>query len=453
KNKFVVHEGVVFTNTSEAPIDMLVFRLFPNSFGEDVAKVHNVESHRGIAYQVFQGLLRVKLKQRLQMGDRIRLFIHYEAQIPEMPVTHGIPEQMNATHTGAFGHWGDSVNLGFWLPLLTHFDGEAFDQRPIPPNGEHAWHDPATFHVTLEVPEDLTVATTGIKLAESVEEGRKTAIYVAHGVREFAVHGAVGFENVETKVGETTVRVFFAPGDEQGAKEILKAGAAALGFYNESFGLYRHSELDIVRAKVNVALGTEYPGLVTISTAAPLGLETEWTTAHEVAHQWWYGEVGNDSRDAPWIDEALASYSAAMYLEHAHDEKLMQEGLRGGLKEAYGAMFAAKIDDRPANLPSEKYNLSEYGIIVYGRAAIFFDEMREELGREAFLASIKKYYSSNIGKSVTEEALLQAFRENAESPEKVDQLYQRWIVEANGFEDVLGKSAGKVRKFREELEK
>ena len=151
------------------------------------------------------------------------------------------------------------------------------------------------------------------------------------------------------------------------------------------------------------------------------------------------------------LDEALTSYSAALYLEHVYDEKLMQEGLRDGLREAYAAMFAAKIDDRPANLPAEKYSLAEYGTIVYGKAAIFFDELRAELGPEAFLKALQKYYSDNLGKSVTEEALLKAFRDQAESPEKVDELYRRWIVEANGFEDVLGKSAGKVKKFREDL--
>jgi hypothetical protein len=33
------------------------------------------------------------------------------------------------------------------------------------------------------------------------------------------------------------------------------------------------------------------------------------TTPHEVAHQWFYGLVGNDQGRDPWLDEGLASYA------------------------------------------------------------------------------------------------------------------------------------------------
>jgi aminopeptidase N len=35
----------------------------------------------------------------------------------------------------------------------------------------------------------------------------------------------------------------------------------------------------------------------------------KWTVAHEVAHQWWYGLVGNDQYAEPWLDESLATWS------------------------------------------------------------------------------------------------------------------------------------------------
>ena len=36
----------------------------------------------------------------------------------------------------------------------------------------------------------------------------------------------------------------------------------------------------------------------------------EFVVAHEVAHQWWHGLVGSDSRDHPYVDEALAQLVA-----------------------------------------------------------------------------------------------------------------------------------------------
>jgi len=36
---------------------------------------------------------------------------------------------------------------------------------------------------------------------------------------------------------------------------------------------------------------------------------------HEVAHQWWGHAVGPESYHDEWISEALASYSALLWLE------------------------------------------------------------------------------------------------------------------------------------------
>ena len=36
---------------------------------------------------------------------------------------------------------------------------------------------------------------------------------------------------------------------------------------------------------------------------------------HEIAHQWWYGLVGNNQIRTPWIDEGLAEYCTAVFFE------------------------------------------------------------------------------------------------------------------------------------------
>ena len=43
--------------------------------------------------------------------------------------------------------------------------------------------------------------------------------------------------------------------------------------------------------------------------------QLEFTVAHEVAHQYFAGLVGNDSRRFPSIDEPMAQYAAALVIE------------------------------------------------------------------------------------------------------------------------------------------
>jgi hypothetical protein len=54
--------------------------------------------------------------------------------------------------------------------------------------------------------------------------------------------------------------------------------------------------------------GIEYPGHV-MQGPGTLGS----ITSHEVAHQWFYGLVGNDQGSDPWLDEGLASWGEARY--------------------------------------------------------------------------------------------------------------------------------------------
>jgi aminopeptidase N len=51
---------------------------------------------------------------------------------------------------------------------------------------------------------------------------------------------------------------------------------------------------------------------------APEAPYFEWIVAHEVAHQWWYGLVGSDPVNEPWLDEGLTNYSITFYFEDVH---------------------------------------------------------------------------------------------------------------------------------------
>ena len=44
----------------------------------------------------------------------------------------------------------------------------------------------------------------------------------------------------------------------------------------------------------------EYPTIVFTNPSA---------IQHEVAHQWWYGIVGNDEFHDPWLDEGFATWT------------------------------------------------------------------------------------------------------------------------------------------------
>ena len=70
---------------------------------------------------------------------------------------------------------------------------------------------------------------------------------------------------------------------------------------------YPYPTLRVVQS--SGAYGMESPGMIWIPTGAPRA-NLRYLTAHETAHQWFYGIVGNDQARQPFADEAAADFVA-----------------------------------------------------------------------------------------------------------------------------------------------
>jgi aminopeptidase N len=145
----------------------------------------------------------------------------------------------------------------------------------------------------------------------------------------------------------------------------------------------------------------EYSGLVTISgyayetyTGAPTDLLVS-LTSHEVAHEWWYGAVGNDQVRSPWLDEALAKYSEVLYYERY-------------APSVVDWWWRAHIDywDPTAPLDSTLYDFSSTATFIhelYGRGARFIRDLRALMGDEGFFAFLQDYQRQGRGRLMTTE--------------------------------------------------
>ena len=96
--------------------------------------------------------------------------------------------------------------------------------------------------------------------------------------------------------------------------------------------------------------------------------------AHELAHQWWYGVVGNNQVKEPWLDEGLTTFSELLYM---HDQV-------GGSAEflVRAAKVSDEIHERRLPVTLYKYSDSIYGLMVYTRPAAMLWELMDEIGRE-----------------------------------------------------------------------
>jgi aminopeptidase N len=184
------------------------------------------------------------------------------------------------------------------------------------------------------------------------------------------------------------------PGNEVEGQVVLEAALEALGLFTELYGPYPYPELIVAQNGYYGAM--EYSGLVSMSGYAydryegKVGVLLVSLTAHEVAHQWWYGAVGNDQVHEPWLDESLATFSELLFYEQLHPEEVRW-------------WWSSHVDRwKPSGcLDSTIYDYPDtWSCIrnVYGQGVRFLRDLRALLGEETFFAFLQTYRARNEGR-------------------------------------------------------
>jgi hypothetical protein len=201
-----------------------------------------------------------------------------------------------------FGLVRDTVLLGNVIPVLAVRDQRGLHLEPYSRLGESFYSLAARWDAVLRLPRRLRAATTGATVAEDTAGGERTLRVSSAQARDFAL--AVGpLRVVRGSQGGVRVHVF-AGRRVRGSRGALRIARRALRLLGRRYGDYDSTELDVVlvRGGFGAGIGMEYPELVFSIPAADV-------ITHEVAHQWWYGLVGNNQYREPWLDESFAQYS------------------------------------------------------------------------------------------------------------------------------------------------
>ncbi len=214
--------------------------------------------------------------------------------------------------------------------------------------------------------------------------------------------------------------------------------------YSDRFGAYPYSDMDIVQAPLTYH-GMEFPGMNLIGgqTYNKFLQDLEMLTVHEVAHQWWYNQVGNDQVLTPWLDEGLAEFSTQYYYRDRWGDPTAEQ-----LQRTRWAAPVADAERRGKDAPIGKavteYE-NNYETMVYGKGALFFAALRDQLGPDAFDQLLRTYLERYRWKIATP-AEFQALAEEV-SGRDLDALFNEWVYGQDGTEQ-LGSS--QMRKSMEQ---
>ena len=388
-------ERLLLTNNEAVPLDEILFRLYPNApyYQDGKLEIGAVEVNGLPApFELGQDdtVLTVTLATPLPPEARADLTLDFTVTVPSRP--------------DRFGMYQDLMVLGHWYPELCVYDDEGWHADPYVPLGDAYYSEAANFTLNLTLPETVTVAATGVEVARrAYSDGSLTLTYEAGAARDMTVVLGPVLEMVSTTVGQTTINSFYLPGDQVGGQRALDVAAGSVQTYNDLFGAYPYTDLDVVEGHFLIEGspgGMEFSGLVLISSEfyASQGSYTTldmptMVVSHEVAHQWWYAVIGDDQVDDPWLDEAFAVYSSILYFEEKQGRKAALVQLLENCTLPYRLVAWAGGDRPIATSLLEFDDTLTYSAIVYGKGGLFLHRLREALGDEQFLGLLRSYYT------------------------------------------------------------
>lgn len=378
----------------------------------------------------------------------------------------------NIEDYGVFAYAAGVLSMALWHPVLAAYDN-GWDWPEDSTVGDFSYFVVADHAVTVKVHPDFTLIATGVE----VERSEESRTFFAGGAREFMLMASKKLFVLTRLAGlkdNVTVNSYAFASDTGTQRQALQAAVDSVNVFEKLFGPYPYRELDVVETELAVGIGgVEFPGLITI--ARMLYLDTmrltlpdsafladsrymresvEFVVAHEVAHQWWSAVVGSHSRKYPFVDEALANYSAILYFEQLHDKSAMNRQILLQLKLPYQLHRFLGGEDMVVDSPTSHFDaMLEYSGIIYGKGALFLHAVRDLLATEPFQKALSSYYSKYRFLIASPDQLLAEFEAVYANQEKLDALARRWLKEKHGDEDIqLLDPAVIVPLFIEELD-
>lgn len=491
-------EQVNYVNHSPDTLTFLVFHLWPNAYenkktamarqlirmGNDVMHFASKKDFGFIDSLDFKvdgknvewfvdpthiDICTLNLAQPILPGDSIKIETPFRVKLPSGDISR-------------LGHGGQAYYITQWFPKPAVYDANGWNGMPYLTQGEF-YSEFGAFEVAITLPENYTVGATGdlqnqeertrmLELVEQTEkwiqardsnldwnmvekdmefppsaERTKTLVYKQKNVHDFAWFADKRFHvlrgNVKLPHGNDSVELWtlFTNKNAKVWRESIEFMRDGIYYYSLWNGDYPYRQATAVDGTISAGAGMEYPNVTVIGTAqSPYLLEQ--VIVHEIGHNWFYGILGSNEREHPWMDEGVNSYyelryfntkypkGAMLFGDHEPPSILESRGLsdyRVGDLHYFSYLYAARQNsDQPMNLPSDEYALLNYGTVVYSKSAVVFDHLRHYLGDSLMDACMQSYFETYKYKHPQPEDLKRIF-------ETVTSLSLDWF-----FDEMLG---------------
>jgi len=289
--------------------------------------------------------------------------------------------------------------------------------------------DRSTLSLKLILPADLIPVANGDLISRRSLPDRKVVYSWTQkaAIPSYIFGFAAGpFRSVSEKQGRVEFRYVSAHFSESELRRIFRDTPDMLAFYEDRSGVrYADPVYTQVLATGSVeqemssftALGESY-GKQVLANERDI-----WLGAHELAHQWWGNMVTCRDWNHFWLNEGMANFMTAAYIEHRFGRADYLREIENYHSSYERVRQAGK--DKSLVFPDWLHPTAQDRTLVYDKGAYLLHLLREELGEQVFWKGIREYTRAYFGKAVTT-ADFQTAMEHA-SGKDLGPFFAKWV--------------------------
>lgn len=360
-------------NRSKHATRYLWLRLRVNS-GDDLERIHFRHGARIVRRAAGGSMLQIRTTAPIPAGGHRNIRFGLRLKVPRAESSLG--------RSAGVDLFGDA------LPVVPVSSAHGVRVAPEPSYGEGSLNVVADWIVEVRVPRGIRpILPEHQNLLR--EERHSNTYYSWLTARDYAF--AIGnVHQITEKVDGVRVTVAGTSAMKHHLPLVLKRAVKAFKTMRGWYGGYSLSDLKLVVGDLEFG-GSEYPGLVFTTP-------DNATIAHEVAHQWFYGLVGNDQYKDPFLDESLTAFSEQRF--HKSYRCDLARPIRGEHGLGTGMGYWEK-------------HAKAYEDTIYRGGACALTVLRRDIGSAAFDAGLRAYVAANQNKIAGIDDFLAAIRNAA----------------------------------------
>ena len=229
-------------------------------------------------------------------------------------------------------------------------------------------------------------------------------------VRDFSFVVNPRFQLTEADADGTTIRVYTETVPGGIVADLARTALIGLG---EAFGAYPWPDLVLAEVGAGGGFSMEYPRSIHLTRGK---VTDTYVIYHEVAHQWFYAQLGNDQQREPWLDEGFADFSARYLMGIGPDQC--------STRPIDSPVFAWEAGPTTGG---DWSSCDGYFHTVFYRATEFLNAVRAAMGDDAFFSALREWVEANRHGTVTARGLLLHLRGSTDAD--LQPIYRSYLAD------------------------